>query len=150
MLGYFGTTITNATVEYHVTTRNVARIEMQRGFLEAQLIRQDVPSRQVMLTSGEYMGLYGGGNTTPSCGPATRHACNGSMLDSVQERTMTTSSLVVSITMRTYKRSLGRPLTLTRVPLHHTAQSQHHERHVKCVDIPRFRTGLVELERSSS
>jgi hypothetical protein len=69
MLGYFGTAITNFTVEYHVIARKVARFEMQRGFLEAQLVRQAVPSRQVMLTSGEYMGLNGGGNTTPSCGP---------------------------------------------------------------------------------
>ena len=65
MLGYFGTTITNFAVEHHVIARYFAQIEMQRGFLEAQLVRQAAPSRQVMLTSGEYMGMDGGGIPPP-------------------------------------------------------------------------------------
>ena len=69
MLGYFGTTITISAVEHHVIARYVAQNEMQRGFLEAQLVRQAAPSRQVMLTSGEYMGLDGGGIPPPHVVP---------------------------------------------------------------------------------
>jgi hypothetical protein len=151
MLGYFGTAITNFTVEYHVIARKVARFEMQRGFLEAQLVRQAVPSRQVMLTSGEYMGLNGGGNTTPSMW--SRHACFDSSstvaIAGMQSRPWRRHWLS-ALPCAHINRSVARPLTLTRLPLNHTAQPQHHERHVKCIDLPRSRTGLVELERSSS
>jgi hypothetical protein len=69
MLGYSGTAITDSAVEHHVIARYVAQIEMKRGFLEAQVVRQAAPSRQVMLTSGEYMGMDGGGIPPPHVVP---------------------------------------------------------------------------------
>ena len=46
-----------------------ARVEMQRALQEAQNVRQAIPSCQVLLTSGEYMGYEQWRDDHPSCGP---------------------------------------------------------------------------------
>ena len=84
-------------------TFDPARVEMQRAVQEAQNVRQAIPSCQVMLTSGEYMG-YGRWRNHPPL-MWSRHTTIHPRRWQESTRIMTMLSWSSKVTMQAYIKS---------------------------------------------